>query len=88
MSNVFKMAQGAGIKFWVKLKKTATEMSELLKMRTVKNVYPEQMDLKGVKGSKKGESRYKTMKGKAVFQLVKQRNRRKSVKSVWPKIEL
>jgi hypothetical protein len=28
------------------------------------------------------------MKGKAVFQLVKQRNRRKSVKSVWPKIEL
>jgi hypothetical protein len=46
------------------------------------------MDLKGVKGSKKGESRYKTMNGKAVFQLVKQKNRRKSVKSVWPKIEL
>jgi hypothetical protein len=37
---------------------------------------------------KERESRYKTMKGKAVLQLPELKNRRKSFKSVLPKIEL
>jgi hypothetical protein len=56
------------IKFCFKLEKTATEIFEILKywkVRTVKNVYLEQVGLKGSKDSKKGESRYKTMNGKA-----------------------
>jgi hypothetical protein len=54
----------------------------------VKNVYREQVCLNGIKGSKKDQSRYKTMNGKAVLQLPEQKNRRKTFKSVWPKIEL
>jgi hypothetical protein len=50
----------------------------------VKNVYREQVCLKGIKGSKKGESRYK----KAVLQLPEQKNQWKSFKNVCPKIEL
>jgi hypothetical protein len=80
------MEQRAVIKFCVKLKKTATETFE--KVRTVKNVYREQVCLNGIKGSKKGESHYKTMNRKAVLQLPKQKNRQKSLKGVWPKIEL
>jgi hypothetical protein len=53
----------------------------------VKNVYREQMCLNGMKGSKQGESLYKSINGKAVLQLPEQKNRRKSFKSVWPKIE-
>lgn len=45
------------------------------------------MCLNSIKGSKKGESHYK-INGKAVLQLPEQKNRRKSFKSVWPKIEL
>jgi hypothetical protein len=37
---------------------------------------------------KKGESRYKTMNGKAVLQLPEQKNRRNSFKSFWLKIEI
>jgi hypothetical protein len=55
---------------------------------TVKNVYREQVWLNGIKGSKKGENRYKTMNGKAVLQLAEEKIRRKSLKSVWPKIEI
>jgi hypothetical protein len=54
----------------------------------VKNVYREQVCLNDIKGSKKGEGRYKTMKGKTVFQLQEDKNRQKSFKSVWPKIEI
>jgi hypothetical protein len=57
-------------------------------VRTVKNVYRKQECLNGIKGSKKGESRYEMMNGKAVLQLPEQKNRRKSFKSVWPKIEI
>jgi hypothetical protein len=82
------MEQRAGIKFCVKLKKKGTETFEIWKLRTVKNVYREQVCLSDMKGSKKGESRYKTMKGKAVLQLPEQNNRRKWFKSVRPKIEI
>jgi hypothetical protein len=57
-------------------------------MRTAQNVYREQVCLNGMTGSEKGESRYKTMNGKTVLQLPEQRNKRKSFKSIWPKIEL
>jgi hypothetical protein len=43
------MEQRAEIKFCVKLKKTATETFEV---RTMKNVYQEQLCLNGIKGSK------------------------------------
>jgi hypothetical protein len=36
-------------------------------MCRVMNVYREQVFLDGIKGSKKGESRYKTMNGKIVY---------------------
>jgi hypothetical protein len=52
-------------------------------VRTVKNVY-----LNGIKGSKEGESHYKTMNGKAVLQIPEQKDWYKSFQSVWPKIEL
>jgi hypothetical protein len=71
----FKMEQTAPIKFGVKLKKTATEKIDMLKSRTVKNVYQEQVCLNGIKGSKKGKSRYKTMTGKAVLQHPEQKYR-------------
>jgi hypothetical protein len=58
------------------------------KVLTMKNDYLERVCLNGIKGSKKGECRYKTMNGKAVFQLPEEKNRRKLCKSVWPKIEL
>jgi hypothetical protein len=82
------MEQRTVTKFCGKLKRTATETFEMLKkVRTVKNVYREEVCLNGIKGSKKGESRYKTMNGKAIFQLPGRKNRRKSFKSVWMKIE-
>jgi hypothetical protein len=46
------MEQRAAIKFCVKFNKTATETFELLKMRTAKNVYREEVCLNEIKGSK------------------------------------
>jgi hypothetical protein len=46
------------------------------------------MCFNGIKGSKKGKSRYKTMNRKAVLQLTEQKNQWKSFKNVWLKIEL
>jgi hypothetical protein len=68
------MEQRAAIKFCVRLKKTAIETFEMLK-----SAYGEEC-LNGIKGSKKGESHYKTMNGKAVLQLREQKNRQKSFK--------
>jgi hypothetical protein len=66
------MEQRAAIKFCVKLKKTTTETFEMLKSSYGKNAYREQVCLNGIKGSKKGESHYKTMNGKAVLQLTEE----------------
>jgi hypothetical protein len=46
------MEQRAAIKFYVKLKKTATKTFEMLYVPTVKNVYREQVCLNGIKSSK------------------------------------
>jgi hypothetical protein len=61
----FKMEQRAAIMFFVKLKKTATDTFEMLKSMYGEECYQEQVCLNGTKCSKKGESRYKTMNGKA-----------------------
>jgi hypothetical protein len=76
------------IKFCVKLKKTATETFEMLKRAYGEECLSRTSVFNGIKGSKKGESHYKTINGKAVLQIPEQKNRRKSFKSVWPKIEL
>jgi hypothetical protein len=80
--------KGAAIMFCVKLKKTNTETFEMLKVRTVKNVYRDQVFFNDIKCPKKGESLYKKMNGKAVLQLPHQKNRRKPIKSVWHKLEI
>jgi hypothetical protein len=46
-----------------------------LKVRTVKNAYLEQLCLNGMKGSEKGESRYRMMNGKTVFQHAEWKSR-------------
>jgi hypothetical protein len=72
----------------VKLKRTGTETFEMMK-----SAYGEEFLLKTSvfewhQSSKMGKSRYKKMNGKSVLRLPEQKNRRKSFKSVWLKIEL
>jgi hypothetical protein len=50
----FKMEQGTAIKFRIKLNKTATEAFEMLKVRTVNNVYREQVCVEWYKRFKEG----------------------------------
>jgi hypothetical protein len=83
-----KMEQRAVIKFCVKLKKTATETFEMLKSAHIEECLSGQVCLNDIKGSEKGECRYKTMNRKAILQLPEQKDRWKSFKSVWPKIKL
>jgi hypothetical protein len=71
------MEQTAAITFFVKLKKTATETFEMLKSAYGEECLTIKVCLNDINGSKKGESRYKTMNGKAVLQLPEQKNRRK-----------
>jgi hypothetical protein len=84
----FKMEKITAIKFCLKLKKTATETFEMLKSGYSEERLSRTVCVNGIKGSKKDESCYKTMNRKAILQLPEQKNRRKSFKSVWPKIEL
>jgi hypothetical protein len=82
------MEQRAAIKFCVKFKETATETFKMLKSAYGEQCLSGTSVFECTEGSKKGESRYETMNGKAVLQLPEQKNRRKSFKSAWPKIEL
>jgi hypothetical protein len=80
----FKLEKIVAIKFCVKLMKTTIKTFEMLK-----SMYgEEQVFLNGIKGLKKGNSCYKTMNRNAALQLPEQKNRRKSFKTVWPKIQL
>jgi hypothetical protein len=77
--------QRGAIKFCVKLKETTTETFEMLKSAhggeclSRANVF---------EWHEKGEGRFKTMERKPVLQLPEQKNRRKSLKNIWPKIEV
>jgi hypothetical protein len=68
------MEERAGIAFCVKLKKVTIEAFEMLKVRTVKNIYLEQVYSNDIKGSTNGESRYMMMNGKAALELTEQKN--------------
>jgi hypothetical protein len=70
VSNVSKWSKEQRLSFvW---NKTAMKRLKCWEVRMVKNVYREQGCLNGIKGSKMGESRYKTMNEKAVLQLPEQ----------------
>jgi hypothetical protein len=66
------MEQRAAISFCVELKETVVVKC----VRRGKFIL-KQVCLDGINGSKKGQTRYKTMNGKAVLQLPEQKNQRK-----------
>jgi uncharacterized protein YecE (DUF72 family) len=84
----FQNGTRAAINFSVKLKKTVTETLELLKSAYGEECLSRTSVFEWQQIFKKCESRYKTMNGKTALQLPEEKNRRKSFKSVWPKIEL
>jgi hypothetical protein len=59
-----------------KSKKTATETFKMLKTEYGEECIYRTSVFASIKGSKKGEGRYKTMSGKAVLQLPEQKNRK------------
>jgi hypothetical protein len=82
------MEKRAAIKLCVKLKKRAIEMFKMSK-----SVYGEEYlsrtdVFEWHRRSTKSKSRCKTMNENAVLQLPEQKNRRKSFKSVLPKIQI
>jgi hypothetical protein len=81
------MEQRAAIKLCVKLKKTTSEAFEMFKSAYGEECLSRTSVFEWFKRSKKGESRYKTMNGKIVIHLLEHKNRLKSFKSVWPKID-
>jgi hypothetical protein len=83
----FKMQQRAVIKFDAKLKKITIETVDMLRTKYGEECSSRTSVFKWYKGSKTGESRYKTINGKTFLQVPEQKNRRDSFKRVSPKIE-
>jgi hypothetical protein len=70
----FERSQKAVITLFVKLNKIATETFEMLKTTYGEGCLSRTSMSDGIKGSKKGESHYKMMTGKAILQLPGQKN--------------
>jgi hypothetical protein len=81
------MGQRAAIEFYLKLKKKATETFKMLKSSYGEECLSRTSVFECHKGFKEGPESLQDDEQKAVLQLPDQKNRRKSFKSVWPKIE-